>query len=42
MNGIVERKRNMCKGQIIVAALVLSCGLAFGDSMASSFAVPEQ
>lgn len=27
---------------IIVAALVSSCGLAFGDSIASSFAVPEQ
>ena len=30
------------KNTIIVAALVLSCGLAFGDSIASSFAVPEQ
>ena len=35
MNGIVERKRNMCKGQIIVAALVSSCGLAFGDSISN-------
>ena len=35
MNGIVEIKRNMCKDQIIVAALVLSCGLAFGDSISN-------
>ena len=35
MNGIVERKRNMCKGQIIVAALALACGFAFGDSISN-------